>query len=309
MRLQISETIVFAGLAGVFAIGFAAAGIGVFLRTAPQGIPRMDDIRVDLMLLVYTLGVSVVSAAACGLIPAIRASSPNLARLREGGRGYTRRRHWGRNGLVIAQTALALVLLIASGLLIRSFAKMSRVDPGYDTRDLFTFQIAPESASLRDGPSYATFIMNFVDRLRALPGVQMVGVIENIPLDESTGIASFRNEKMGDDPRATTPRINRTWAGADYFKAMGIQVLAGEVFASRDFTSAIGKVVVSRSAANLLWPGEEAVGRRMRPEGNNLPWMDVIGVVEDVMQTNFRIAPRPLVYFPLVGPTPRSWGL
>jgi predicted permease len=309
MRLQMSESLVIAGVAGVLAMGLAAAGIGVFLRTAPQGIPRMDDIRIDFTLLVYTLGVSVVSAAACGLIPAIRASSPSLARLREGGRGYTRRRHWGRNGLVIAQTALALVLLIASGLLIRSFAEMSRVDPGYDTRDLFTFQIAPESASLRDGPSYATFIMNFVDRLRALPGVQMVGVIENIPLDESTGIASFRNEKMGDDPRATTPRINRTWAGADYFKAMGIKVLAGEVFASRDFTSSIGKVVVSRSAANLLWPGEEAVGRRLRPEGNNLPWMDVIGVVEDVMQTNFRIAPRPLVYFPLVGPTPRSWGL
>jgi predicted permease len=309
IRLQMSESLVVAGLAGVLAMGLAAAGIGVFLRTAPQGIPRMDDIRIDVLLLVYTLGTSIVSALACGLIPAIRASSPNLARLREGGRGYTRRRHWGRNGLVIAQTALALVLLIGSGLLIRSFAKLSGVDPGYDTRDVFTFQIAPESASLQDGPSFATFIIDFMDRLRALPGVQMVGMVENVPLDESTGIAAFRNEKMGDDPRAATPRINRTWAGGDYFKAMGIQVLAGEVFASRDIAATMGKVVVSRSAANLLWPGAEAVGRRLRPEGNNLPWMTVIGVVEDVMQSSFRTAPRPLVYFPLVGPTPRSWAL
>jgi predicted permease len=244
---------------------------------------------------------------ACGLIPAIRASSPNLSRLREGGRGYTRRRHWARNALVAAQTALALVLLIGSGLLIRSFANLSHVDPGYDTRDVFTFQIAPESASLKDGPSFAQFHMNFMDRLRALPGVQMVGLVENVPLDEGTGIASFRNEKMGDDPKATTPRINRTWAAGDYFKVMGIKLISGEVFASRDLAGTMGKVVVSRAAANLLWPGENAVGRRLRAEGNNLPWMTVIGVVEDVMQTNFRTAPRPLVYFPLVGPAPRSW--
>src|SRR6185369_1864293 len=164
-----------------------------------------------------------------GLIPAIRASSPNLARLREGERGSTRGRHWGRDGLVVAQTALALVLLISSGLLIRSFARLSSVDPGYDTRDIFTFQIAPEAKSLNDGPSFARFIMDFMDRLRALPGVQMVGMVENVPLNESTGIVSVRNEQMGDDPRAAAAKINRTWAAGDYFKTMGIQVLEGEV--------------------------------------------------------------------------------
>jgi predicted permease len=309
IRLQMAEALVVAGLAGILAIGLAVAGIGIFLRVAPEGIPRIDQVRVDITLLAYTLGVAVVSALACGLIPALRASSPDLARLREAGRGSTRRRHWGRNGLVVAQTALALVLLIGSGLLARSFAKLSRVDPGYDTRDVFTFQIAPEAKHLNDGPSFARFSMDFMDRLRALPGVQLVGLVENVPLDESTGIASFRNESMGDDPRAVTPRINRTWAAGDYFKAMGIAVLSGEVFASRDLAATMGKVVVSRSAANLLWPGENAVGRRLRAEGNNLPWMTVIGVVEDVMQTNFRTPPRPLVYFPLVGPSPTSWAL
>jgi predicted permease len=260
-------------------------------------------------MLLYTLGVAMLAALTCGIVPSIRASSPNLARLREGERGSTRRRHWGRNALVAGQTALALVLLIGCGLLIRSFVKLSHVDPGYDTRDIFTFQIAPESASLRDGPSFARFSMDFMERLRGLPGVQLVGLVENIPLDESTGISSFRNEKMGDDPRAATLRLNRTWAGGDYFRAMGIQLLAGEPFATRDLQAAVGKVIVSRSAANLLWPGEDAVGKRLRPEGNNLPWMTVIGVVEDVMQANFRTAPRPLVYFPMLGPAPQSWTL
>jgi len=307
IRLQMAEAILVAGLAGVLAMGLAASGIGVFLKGAPPGIPRMDGIGVNFTLLLYTLGVALAAALACGIIPAVRASSPDLARLREGGRGSTSRRHLARNGLVAAQTALALVLLISSGLLVRSFVNLSRVDPGYETQDIFTFQIAPESKSLNDGPSFARFITDFMDRLRALPGVQMVGVVENLPLDESTGISAFRNEQMGDNPRAVTPRINRTWAGGDYFKVMGIKILAGEPFASRNFDANIGKVVVSRSAANLLWPGEDPIGRRLRQEGNNLTWMTVIGMVEDVMQSDFRTAPRPLVYYPLVGPAPRSW--
>ena len=309
IRLQMSEALIVAALAGVLAMGLSAAGLGMFLKAAPAGIPRIEDVGVNWTLLLYTLGVALVSALACGLIPAIRASSPDLARLREGGRGSTRRRHWGRNGLVVAQTALALVLLIGCGLLIRSFVKLSSVDPGYDTEDIFTFQIAPESKSLNDGPSFARFIMDFMDRLRALPGVQMVGMVENIPLDEGTAIVAFRNEQMGDDPRAAAPRINRTWAAGDYFKVMGIKVLAGEPFASRDLGATTGKVVLSQSAANLLYPGENPVGRKVRQEGQNMPWMTVIGVVEDVMQSNFRTAARPLAYYPLVGPTPRSWAL
>src|SRR5262245_62436661 len=90
---------------------------------------------------------------------------------------------------------------------------------------------------------------------------------------------------------------------------MGIKVLEGDVFASRDLQATMGKVVLSRSAAKILYPGESAIGRKVRQEGQNLPWMTVIGVVEDVMQANFRETPRPLMYYPLVGPTPRSWAL
>ena len=101
----------------------------MFLRAAPADTPRLGDVGVNLTMLAYTLVVAVVSAIACGLIPAVRASAPDLSRLRESGRGSTRRRHWGRNGLVVAQTALALVLLISAGLLIRSFMKLNNVKP------------------------------------------------------------------------------------------------------------------------------------------------------------------------------------
>jgi putative ABC transport system permease protein len=307
IRLQMSEALVIAGLAGVVAVALALAGLPAFVAAAPENIPRIGDVRLDGTTLLFTVGLAVASALACGVVPAIRSSAPDLVRLRESGRGSTRRRHWGRDGLVVAQTALALVLLIGSGLLLRSFAKLSHVDPGYDTKDIFTFQIAPEGEHLRDGPSFARFSMEFMERLRALPGVLSVGLVENVPLNEGTRLAPYRTEEMTGDPNAQT-RLNYTWAAGDYFKTMGIAVLQGEVFPSRDLAASVGKVVVSRSAAKLLWPGRNPVGRRIQRTGQDT-WETVIGVVEDVMQNDFRTAPEPLIYHALVGPTPTSWAI
>ena len=305
IRLQMSEALVIAGLAALTAFALAAAGLPVFLRAAPDGIPRIGNVRLDLAMMLFTLGAAFLAAIACGLLPAVRASSPDLARLRESGRGSTRGGHLARNALVAGQTALALVLLIGSGLLIRSFDKLRNVDPGYDTKDILSFQIAPEGEQLTDGPSYARFAMDFMDRLRALPGVQQVGLVENIPLNEGTGLVPFRTEEMSTDPDAVT-RVNMTFAAGDYFRAMGIDVLAGEPFPARDLAATQGKVVISRSAANRFWPGRDAVGRRLQRPGNEA-WHVVIGVVEDVLQDGFRDAPQELVYFPLVGPAPDSW--
>jgi predicted permease len=239
----------------------------------------------------------------CGLIPAIRASAPNLAGLRDGSRGSTRRRHWGRDGLVIAQTALALVLLIGSGLLIRSFQQLRSVDPGYDTADIFTFQIAPERASLNDAQSFATFHIDFMHRLAALPGVESVGLVENVPLDEGTSTGRFATEEEPDVESGAL--LNFTWAGGDYFGTMGIQVLTGRAFTQADHISDLGNVIISKSAADMLWPGENAIGRRLRPQGAEA-WETVVGVVEDVMQNGFRDPPQALVYAPLVGQSPNA---
>jgi predicted permease len=302
IRLQMAEAIVVAALAGLAAVALASIGLPAFVRAAPEGIPRLADVRLDGATLLFTLGAAVASALACGLVPAIRGSNADLGRIRESGRGSTRR-HWGRSGLVVAQTALALVLLIGSGLLLRSWSKLSSVDSGYDTRDLFTFQIAPEGEHLTDGPSYARFAMDFMDRLRALPGVQSVGLVENVPLNEGTASAPVQTEDMTGD---ATARLDFTWAAGDYFPTMGIAVLQGEPFASRDLGATLGKAVISKSAADLLWPGQNPIGRRLRRQGEE-PWTTVIGVVEDVMQDNFRTAAAPLIYLPLVGPTPTSW--
>jgi len=298
VRLQLAESLVVAALAGALAIFLAYVSLPAFLRAAPPRIPRLVDVHIDASTVLFTIVAALVAALACGIVPAVRASSPDLTRLREGGRGATRGRRWLRDGLVGAQTALALVLLIGSGLLIKSFWGLRHVNPGYDTRDIMTFQIAPDGPNLADGPAFARFHMDFMERIRALPGVQSVGVVENVPLNEATALGPFRSEEMSADPDAGK-RLRYTFAAGDYFSAMGIRVLSGRPFPPRDLQATQGTVVISRSAAAQLWPGRDAVGRRVQMQGQTA-WATVIGVVEDVKQNDYREAPQSVVYFPLV---------
>jgi putative ABC transport system permease protein len=307
IRVQLAESIVVALAAGVVAVVLARLTLPLMLLAAPTGVPRIDAVRVDLTTVAYTAGAAILVALACGLLPAIRASAPDLLRLREGGRGATRHRHWARDGLVIGQTALALVLLIGSGLLLRSYGKLSHVDPGYDTTDVFTFQFAPEQPALQDGADWARFHLAFLDRLRALPGVTSAGIVENVPLDEGTDISPFEVEGQVADPNSIT-RLNYTFAGPGYFATMRIPVLAGREFTRADATTEFGGAVISERAANALWPGLNPIGRRFKASSDSV-WSTVIGVVHDVLQDDFRRPADPLVYYPLRAANPSEYRL
>jgi predicted permease len=304
-RAQITEAVVVALLAGVLALVLARVSIPLYLRFVPPNVPRIGEVEVRWATLLFTGAVSVLAALLCGALPAIRASKPDLDRLRDGSRGSTARRHRTRDGLVVAQTALALVLLTGSALLFRSFDKMRQVDPGYDTRDIFTFQIAPEGDQLKDAVSFARFHLAFMERLRRLPGVRSVGIVDNVPLNEDLSDDRFIPAERAGDTRAGV-LLGFTSVAGDYFRTMGIRVLAGRVFTEADQTTDLGHVIVNRSAADLLWPGQSPIGRRLKRE--SIPvWETVVGVVEDVMQNNFRDPARPAVYYPLVGQPPATW--
>jgi predicted permease len=307
-RSQMAESMIVALGAGVLAVVFAWLTVPSFLRAAPPDIPMLGDVAITAPTLLFTLVICMLSALLCGLIPALRASTPNLAGLRDGSRGSTRRRHRARDVLVVAQTAMALVLLIGSGLLIRSFDALRNVDAGYDTEDIFTFQMAPEQAGLVDGPTWAAFHMAFLDRLRALPRVESVGIVENVPLNEGTASRRFVTAENPDVDSGTL--VYLTFAGGDYFRTMGIDVLAGRPFEDGDHLGR-SNIVIGKTAAEQLWPGESAIGRRVRPQladGSDV-WFTVVGVVEDVLQYGFRDTPQPLAYLPLTGPTPDMWAL
>ena len=307
VRLQLAEATFVALLAGVLAVVLSALTLPIFLRAAPEGIPRLGTVGLDAPTLAAAFVLVVFAALACGAVPALHASAPDLSRLREGTRGSTGRRHLGRDVLVVAQTALALVLLIGSALLVQSFQRLRDVDPGYDIGDLYTFQFAPEQPRLTDGPSWGRFHLEFMDRLRAVPGVAGVGVVNNIPLDEGTGAGRFLTDAMNPDGGGAL--IDQNFAGGDYFRVMGIDLLRGRPFTNDEAVTPNSNVVISRSAAERLWPDRDPIGQRLRQANGPVQWFTVVGVVQDVKQDDWRSAGEAAVYFPLTGPTPRAWAL
>jgi predicted permease len=311
MRFQLTEAFVVAFISGMLAIVLAAVTLPVFVRSAPEGIPRLSLVSMDGATVAAAFGLVVLVTLACGAAPAIRGSSPDLTGLRGGGRGSIGGRQWGRDVLVVAQTAMALVLLIGSALLFQSFSRLRNVDPGYDVRGIYTFQYAPQQPHLRDGPSWGALHNMMMDRFRALPGVTTVGVVNNIPLDEGTGGARVIPEgAMNSDG---VP-LSLNFAGGDYFKAIGIRVLGGRVFTRDESVTPNNSVIISQSAVEALWPGQSvqsALGRQIRPRfgGQDTLAFTVIGVVNDVKQNDWRDEGQAIMYMPLTGPAPRVWSM
>ena len=310
VRLQMAESLIVAACAGVLAVALSWFTLPLFVRAAPQGIPRLGTAGLDLPTILATLALVLVVALACGVVPAWRASAPDMMRLREGGRGSTGRRNWGRDLLVVGQTGLALVLLIGSALLVQSFQRLRSVDAGYDTEDIYTFQFAPERP-WRTGPEWGRLHNDVMDRLRALPGVTSVGVVNNIPLDEGTATSRFATDAM--DPQRGGVLLDRNFAGGDYFSTMGIDLIQGRAFTRAEAVTPNASIVISRSAGERLWPDQNALGQRLRilngPRSATVQWFTVIGVVADVKQDDWRDAGESIVYFPLTGPVATMWGM
>lgn len=305
IRLQLAEALLVALLAGVLALLLATLLLPLLVALAPAGIPRLDRAAIDLPILAFTAGLALLAGLLCGLLPALRGAAPGLERLREAGRGQIGRQHLLRDVLVAGQTALAVLLLVGAGLLLRSAHALNQIDPGYDPRDILTFQFAPEQASLDSPLAWSRFHQEFLARLGALPGVHSVGLVENVPLNEGTSVQRARTQDMT-VPTAEGHVINVTYSAGDYFRSMGIELLSGQVFDPHDQAGS-GNIIVSRSAAERLWPGRDPIGQRLQREGRD-EWETVIGVVQDVMQTNFWTPPEPLIYAPLMGPNPdNSW--
>ena len=308
VRSQMAESLILALGAGSVALPLARLGLPAIAAAAPDGVPGLGGAAVSVTTLAFTVVLCLFVSAACGLGPALRATRPSTGGLLDGSRGSTARRHWARDGLVVGQTALALVLLVGSGLLVRSFRALRSVDPGYSTEDILTFQFAPGSSSGLESPeAWARFHLEFLERMRLLPGVKSVGIVENVPLNEGVRETQYRRAGApeGDD---SGPLIGRTWTAGDYFGTMGIEVLRGRTFAEADHLTDLGNIIVSAAAADLLWPGEEPLRQQLQWPGRE-EWYTVVGVVEDVMQYSFRDDVQPLIYFSLVSPTPDFWAM
>jgi predicted permease len=313
VRSQVTEALLLAGAGAVAGALLAWAGVPLLVRAAPDAvaggfgsapIPGLATAGLDLATLLFTAGVSVVAALAFGLLPALRASAPHLSSLQEAGRGVVGR-SLTRDALVVVQTASALVLLVGSALLVQSLRQLSSVDAGYDREGIFTFQIAPRREELNNRAAISAFQYAFMDRLAGLPGVESVGFITTLPLDEGAGDENVTTPRILASG-AEAPRVRVAAAGGAYFQAMGIELASGRYLTRGEEEGGIRSVIISQSAAELLYPGEDPINQQIRPaEASGENWFTVVGVVEDVLLDDLRRElPEPMVYLPGVSLSP-----
>jgi putative ABC transport system permease protein len=312
VRTQVTEALLLAAAGGAVGAVIAWAGVPVLVRAAPEAVaggfggapvPGLATAGLDLRVLLFTTGISILAACAFGLLPAIRFSGRHLGSLHHAGRGIVGG-NLLRDGLVMVQTASALVLLVGAALLMRSFWQLSQVDAGYETEDIFTFQVAASRPDLNDRAAMSRFQYAFMDRLKTLPGVESVGYITTLPLDEGASSQNITTPAL-EANAAEAPVVRVAGAGGAYFQTMGIELVRGRYFDRADEERALPFVIISEAAAQMLFPNEDPIDKQVRPATGNQKWYTVIGVVEDVLVDDLRRSSGdPMVYLPAVSASP-----
>ncbi|HUG40090.1 MAG TPA: ABC transporter permease [Longimicrobiales bacterium] len=298
-RLLFLENLVLALTGGALGLLLATGVLGLLPVIAPAGMPRADQVGLDPVVLAFTLAASILTAVVFGLLPALRSAETGLATvLRSGGRGGSdARRHGIWSGLIAAEVALALLLLVGAGLLMRSFATVLGEDGGFRTEGVLLMEVNPPATKYPGGEDRGAFFARLLEEVRAVPGVARAGIVARPPLDwVANGLVQVR----GGEPEEASGAYQL--ADAEYFAIMGIPLLRGRLFDGRDRAGADHAVVVSRSFAELAWPGLDPIGMTMTAGGmddwwDRDKWATVIGVVGDTRQRDLARAPEPTYYF------------
>lgn len=301
-RVLLCESVLLAVGGGVLGLVLAGAALGVLRRIAPAELPRVEEIGIDPAVLLFTLCISVLSGVLFGLFAVLRFGAPNISALKEGGRSASDApsRHRTRNALAVSQVALALTLMIASGLMIRTFVAMRRVEPGFvSPEQVQTFRIALPESLIDDPGQVARTHQSIAERLAQVPGVQSVGISSSITMD---GEDNGNPLEVEDFPVAegTLPPLRRFKSFAPgYFETMGSTVVAGRSITWTEVHQRRPVVVVSEVLAREYWKEpSRALGERVRgPAGR---WYEIVGVVGDERDDGLNHPPAAIVYWPML---------
>jgi putative ABC transport system permease protein len=289
VRQFLTESLLLSLAGGALGIFGAVWGTTLLEASAAKLLPVLGQIELDRTVLVFTAIVSVLTGVIFGIIPAWRASRPDLNEtLSDGGRsaGAAATRSPLRSALVVAEVALALVLLICAGLLIKSVMRLREVDPGFKTDHLVTMNVWLPIAKYPKAPEWNAFFTRMLERVEGIPGVEAAAVTSVLPV--STNFDGRTIEVEG-QPKAPGeyPDIQNYMVSPDYLRAMSIPVLKGRALTPQDNENAPLVVLASETMARKLWPGEDPLGKRVRfytSSGEQRPWRTVVGVVRDVKQ-------------------------
>ncbi len=303
-RGLLSESVVLAVAGGAVGVLFAWAAVQLLRAIAPAELPRINDIVIDVNVLLFTLGVSMLSGVLFGLFAVMRFGRPGMTALKEGGRAASDApaRHRTRNALVVGQVALALTLLIVAGLMVRTFVAMRGVDPGFTRpEEVQTFVLSIPPAAVADDQQAAGAHERIAERLSRVPGVTSVGLSTSITMDgeDNGNTIDVEGAPLRDGEMPPLRRFKSFAPG--YFATMGIRMVAGRSITWAEVREQRPVVVISQALAREYWQEPSlAVGRRIRAQQRNAPWREIVGVAGDERDDGLNRPATAIVYWPML---------
>ena len=303
VRQLLTESVLLSALGGALGIAVAYAGVRALILAAPVKLPRLEQTGLDPTALGFALVISLLTGILFGLAPAVAASRVGVHdAMKDGGRTAAGARgSYLREGLVLADVALALVLLAGAGLMVRSVAHLLDVNPGFSTSNILTMELnvfGPQFAGDdSDQQTHATW-MQVLERIRALPGVESAGLVSQLPLGEDGDMYGLRFKDKPVANPADSPSADRYSILPGYLETMGIRVIRGRALAETDNAQAAPVMLINEVVANKIWPGEDPIGKSIHMGGPELPWRTVVGVVNRVRHEKLDEAERMQFYVP-----------
>jgi predicted permease len=300
-RELLTESVVLGLVGGALGLGLAYGGIRALVAMAPAHLPRLNEISIDPAVILFTFAAALITSLLFGMIPAIKYAGPRIATaLRGGGRtsSQSRERHRANNALVVVQVALALVLLIGSGLMIRTFQALRRVDPGFDPKDVLTVRITIPPAAVKDPDAVMRLEQGILENIQAIPGVTSAGITTVVPTDVSTGSRQvYARDKIY---RSVPPLRRLKFISPGLLASMRNRLIAGRDFTWIDTYERRPVAMISENLARELWDDPSlAIGKQVHANPKD-PWREVIGVVKDEREDGVQLEAPAVAYYPLL---------
>ena len=295
-RQLVTESLLMAATGGAAGVVLAGALVRVARTSAFGGIPRLDESAIDWPVLAFTAAVSLAAALVFGVGPALHSSRAHGAGALTGARASDRpSRRRTRAALVAAEVGVAAVVLVGAGLLVRSFDRLVREDPGFETDGRFTARVALPFSVYAEPSRRLAFHQALVERLEVQPGVRAVGLTHRLPLSALNDTATFEFEGYTPPPGEGSAGGEYRIVGGDYFRAMGIRVVSGRAFDARDGQAAPAVAIIDEEAARRYFAGRDPIGRHVEFAGRR----EIVGVARNVRNAGLDVAPRPQLYVPV----------
>ena len=305
VRQFLTESVLLSLIGGAVGLALAVWVVRVLVLLMPKDTPRLEEIKLDYRVVLFTLGTSLLTGIVFGLAPAFQAARTNLNDvLKEAGRsgGDTSRRLRLRNLLVVSEFALSLVLLIGAGLMVKSLLRLQEVKPGFEPANLLTMRIALPPTKYENFNQSHAFFQQLFDRLEARPDVESVGAINSLPFGGGGGDRSFSIEDQPTPAGHSRPDEQVRFVSPNYFHTMQIPLLSGRDFTRRDLPDTPPVAIVNSAFARKFWADGNAIGKRISFSTSNPKWYEIVGIVGNVKHRGLDIADSPELYIPAFQP-------